>query len=316
MHICIYTDSKQLLRFSNMSSFVYMHVSFIHTPNSSCVKGFSNKKCKNVDKSLMHYSFISEHSVSHSQFQWNLVPKHNYFWHLAMQANDFNPRMSWCSGNENFVGRVATIGMSCRHGQVAASRSKSLMQKYILGIILRMFHAMWLPWEFMPPVLPPGHVVTTDCLMSVLQLFLCLDSLHGHHFVHAYTHVSCVIMLRMAKKNPQTSDCCVCHCVVHISLCCMYNELLCDIGACICEGGSTKANAKAKVNVEMPEAKAKSKSKSKSKSNNTYPSSYTKVKGKCKGEGNEGKGIEDSFEEASRNIRRRQRMYPYHCFML
>ena len=87
--------------------------------------------------------FLSERSLLHvpAQFRWSLATKHHYCGHIAMQANDLNPRMAWCYANVDFVGKIATIGMSCRHGQVAASRSKSLMAKYILGIILRMHHA-------------------------------------------------------------------------------------------------------------------------------------------------------------------------------
>ena len=97
---------------------------------------------KQAEQFLWHYSWLSEQSLTHvpAQFLWSLVTKHHDCWHLAMQANDLNPRMAWCYANEDFVGRISTIGMSCRHGQVAASRSKSLMAKYILGIVLRMHH--------------------------------------------------------------------------------------------------------------------------------------------------------------------------------
>ena len=77
-----------------------------------------------------------------AKFQWNFALKHHYVWHLARSARDSNPRLAWCYANEDFVGKIATIGMSCRHGQVAASRSESLVSKYILGITLRMFHAL------------------------------------------------------------------------------------------------------------------------------------------------------------------------------
>ena len=91
----------------------------------------------------MHDAFLAEHiclqlpPISH----WNIVTNMHYFWHPAKQAIDLNPRMSWCYANEDFVGKIATIGTSCRHGQVAACRSKSLMNKYILGVTLRMVHA-------------------------------------------------------------------------------------------------------------------------------------------------------------------------------
>ena len=109
-----------------------------HLPRS-----IANQILKHVEQLLMHYCLLAEHSLEQepATFRWNIVPTHHYFWHLGMQAADLNPRMSWCYANEDFVGKISTIGMSCRHGQVAANRSKSLMAKYILGIILRMHHA-------------------------------------------------------------------------------------------------------------------------------------------------------------------------------
>ena len=106
-------------------------------------KQIAKELLKHVEQCMWHSSWLAEQSLTHvpAKCLWNITPKHHYFWHLAMQANDLNPRMSWCYANEDFVGKIATIGMSCRHGQVAASRSKSLMAKYILGIVLRMFHA-------------------------------------------------------------------------------------------------------------------------------------------------------------------------------
>ena len=103
----------------------------------------ANQILRHVEEFLMHYCLLAEHSLEQAQpkFRWSIVPKHHYFWHLGKQATDLNPRMSWCYANEDFVGKISTIGMSCRHGQIAANRSKSLMAKYILGITLRMYHA-------------------------------------------------------------------------------------------------------------------------------------------------------------------------------
>ena len=99
---------------------------------------------KHADIFLHCYMVLADQSLKcrPAKFQWNLALKHHYFWHLAQSAMDLNPRMAWCYANEDFVGKIAIIGMSCRHGQVAASRSQSLVSKYILGIVLRMFHAI------------------------------------------------------------------------------------------------------------------------------------------------------------------------------
>ena len=87
-------------------------------------------------------SLLTKYALDYDMQLWNLVPKHHYLWHLAHEAGHLNPRMSWCYSNEDFVGKLAVIGMSTRHGQAAAYRSKQLVEKYTLGITLRMFHAM------------------------------------------------------------------------------------------------------------------------------------------------------------------------------
>ena len=104
----------------------------------------ARKMLKHVDNFLFHYMLLADQSLKcvPAKCQWNFAIKHNYFWHLAKRARDLNPRLAWCYANEDFVGNMATIGMSCRHGQVAASRSESLVSKCILGITLRMFHAL------------------------------------------------------------------------------------------------------------------------------------------------------------------------------
>ena len=114
-----------------------MGVHPFHLPMSIALKMLNN-----VQNVLLHYSWLSEQSLSQvpARFKWNIVTKFHYFWHLAKQAQDINPRMAWCYANEDFVGKIAVIGMSCRHGQVAAWRSNSLMMKYIFGITLRMIH--------------------------------------------------------------------------------------------------------------------------------------------------------------------------------
>ena len=91
---------------------------------------------------LQHYSLLCKHALDHDMRLWNMTPKHHYLWHLAHDAGHLNPRMAWCYANEDFVGKIAVIGMSTRHGQAAAYRSRQLVEKYVLGITLRMFHAM------------------------------------------------------------------------------------------------------------------------------------------------------------------------------
>ena len=101
----------------------------------------SQKMLVDIEACLQHWSLLSRLSLERNIKLWHVVPKHHYLWHLAEEARHLNPRMSWCYANEDFVGKLATLGMSTRHGQAAAYRSKQLVEKYILGITLRMFHS-------------------------------------------------------------------------------------------------------------------------------------------------------------------------------
>ena len=110
-------------------------------------KAVAKQMLTDVDACLVHWSLLSRLSVERGLHLWHVVPKHHYLWHLAEEASHLNPRMSWCYSNEDFVGKLATIGLSTRHGQAAAYRSRQLVEKYILGITLRMFHSLHRPFD-------------------------------------------------------------------------------------------------------------------------------------------------------------------------
>ena len=101
----------------------------------------SNKLGEDVHALLVHYSWLTRWSIDHGRKLWNVVPKHYYMWHLAQEAQDLSPRMTWCYANEDFVGKLSTIGQSCRHAMAAAYRSRSLCETWIIGIVLRLHHA-------------------------------------------------------------------------------------------------------------------------------------------------------------------------------
>ena len=98
---------------------------------------------KSVDDLLTHYTHLAFVSVSADRkvMRWAVVPKHHYFWHLARESADINTRFTWCYANEDFVGKMAVIGTSTRHGLPAAYRSKAISGKYALGLALRLHHA-------------------------------------------------------------------------------------------------------------------------------------------------------------------------------
>ena len=101
----------------------------------------SKKLGEDVHALLVHYSWLTKWSIDHNRKLWNVVPKHHYMWHLAQEAQDLSPGMTWCYANEDFVGKLSTIGLSCRHAMAAAYRSRSLCEKWILGIVLRLHHS-------------------------------------------------------------------------------------------------------------------------------------------------------------------------------
>ena len=95
---------------------------------------------KSVDALLTHYSHLAVESVKNKVMRWAVVPKHHYMWHLARESTEINPRFTWCYANEDFVGKMAVIGMSTRHGLPAAYRSMAVSNKYALGLALRLHH--------------------------------------------------------------------------------------------------------------------------------------------------------------------------------
>ena len=108
-----------------------------HLPEHVCAKLKSH-----VNQFLVFYSWLAKFHMDSAEqtLLWGVVPKFHYMWHIAHESSDLNPRLSWCYGNEDFVGKLAVIGMSCRHGAAAAHKSKSLIDKYILDIVLRIIH--------------------------------------------------------------------------------------------------------------------------------------------------------------------------------
>ena len=50
----------------------------------------------------------------------------------------------WTYANEDWVGRLSAIGMSCRFSTQAARRSKQIMDKWIYGFCVRLKHAGYL----------------------------------------------------------------------------------------------------------------------------------------------------------------------------
>ena len=65
-------------------------------------------------------------------------PKLRYLWHIARQAAYMSPRLAWCFGNEDFVGKMAVLGQAERHGLTAVMRSQGMVKRYAMAMGLRM----------------------------------------------------------------------------------------------------------------------------------------------------------------------------------
>ena len=57
---------------------------------------------KNIDDLLAHYSWLANNALEAIKYQWLVVPKHHYMWHIGKEAVHLSPRMSWCYSNEVF----------------------------------------------------------------------------------------------------------------------------------------------------------------------------------------------------------------------
>ena len=90
----------------------------------------SSQLFESVRRFLVHYSWLASESVSLGLVRYNVAPKFHDLWHLAYMAKWQNPRTHWTYKSEDFVGVVATMGMSCQHGTAAHNLSHSLGDKY------------------------------------------------------------------------------------------------------------------------------------------------------------------------------------------
>jgi hypothetical protein len=94
-----------------------------------------------IDKLLVFYTSLTRIAGRAKKLLWNLTPKFHYMWHLGLESEFLTPRLVWNYANEDWVGRMSTIGCSTRHGLVAAKRSGKIAEKWCMGLALRMHHA-------------------------------------------------------------------------------------------------------------------------------------------------------------------------------
>ena len=98
---------------------------------------YSNFKAA-VMKFLQCYTYLSRNALDNGLVQYNVTPKFHYLYHLCQRGEWLNPRMVWCYGSEDFVGKASKLGMSCSYGTPVYEVPSKLISKYRIGV--------WIEW--------------------------------------------------------------------------------------------------------------------------------------------------------------------------
>ena len=89
---------------------------------------------------LQHYAQLARKAMDCGRFQWSVVNKFHFFWHMLHKCkmHKENPKTYWCYSGENFVGRISALAHTCAPGTPTHKITKSLVAKYLLGLHLRL----------------------------------------------------------------------------------------------------------------------------------------------------------------------------------
>ena len=69
---------------------------------------------------------------------WPIVPKYHKLWHIGFESQFGNPRLAMTFGGEDFVRIMKGIATASYHGTPLINRSKSIVDNYCLGMVLKM----------------------------------------------------------------------------------------------------------------------------------------------------------------------------------
>ena len=89
---------------------------------------------------LRHYAQLARTAMEHGRFQWSVVNKFHFVWHILHKCRQYreNPKTYWCYTGEDFVGRISALAHTCAPGTPTHQITKSLVAKYFLGMHLRL----------------------------------------------------------------------------------------------------------------------------------------------------------------------------------
>ena len=97
-----------------------------------------------IETALMHDSFLCKTcaEMCPPRMLWNMTQKLHDMWHIGEQAEFSSLRVMWTYNNEDFMGKVQSLGEANRHGLIAARRSVGIAQNYVMGRSLEMHFRM------------------------------------------------------------------------------------------------------------------------------------------------------------------------------
>ena len=93
---------------------------------------------KRVNEFMCHYSALARIAVNDGRMLWSIVPKFHFTFEVAEQARWESPRLFWCYSGETHVGYISRLGHTCLKGHPVYSVPAKLMQKYRIGLHLRL----------------------------------------------------------------------------------------------------------------------------------------------------------------------------------
>jgi hypothetical protein len=79
---------------------------------------------------LYTYMQLSFLAAEAGQFRYNVVNKHHFLGHIATSAQYLNPRLTWCYGWEDLIGRGQRVAAKCKSGTRPLLVPVAFMQRY------------------------------------------------------------------------------------------------------------------------------------------------------------------------------------------
>ena len=88
---------------------------------------------------LAHLSVLWElrqHFATEEYPLFQLTQKGHYLMHCCILARELNPRLSWCYGGEDFMGKTRDLALSCARGASMWNVSHKMVMKYLIALHL------------------------------------------------------------------------------------------------------------------------------------------------------------------------------------